>query len=227
MNRSLLLAALLAWLPGAFAEGTSYFADLGGASVRLPVTSLKQAKIAGTVLQQYDFSCGSAALATLLTHHYGHPVAEQEVLQAMYAVGDREKIHREGFSLLDMKRYLAGLGYTADGFEQPLEKLAEARVPAVVLINEGGYRHFVVIKGLDQERVLFGDPARGTRAMPVREFKAAWIGGLLFVIHNRMDQARFNLRADWQVAPRAPLIAGRAHDAAAMNPLPRLGPGDF
>jgi predicted double-glycine peptidase len=226
MSRTLTLAALLLMVTGASAQG-SFFSDLGGHGVRLPVTSLKQAKSVSTVLQQYDFSCGSAALATLLTHHYGHPVAEQEVLQSMYATGDRDKIHREGFSMLDMKRFLAGIGYAADGFEQPLEKLAEAGLPAIVLVNEQGYRHFVVLKGMDQDRVLLGDPAKGTRAMPMAEFRSAWVGGLLFVIHNRVEKARFNQRADWQVVPRAPLVAGREANAGAMNAMPKLGPGDF
>ncbi|MDQ6880994.1 MAG: C39 family peptidase, partial [Pseudomonadota bacterium] len=156
MTRIFLLAGVLAWSLGAHAEGT-FFPDLGGVPARLPVTGLKQVRAGSTVHQQYDFSCGSAALATLLTHHYGHPAAEQEILHAMYDLGDQDKIHREGFSLLDMKRYLAGLGYVADGFQQPLEKLRDAGLPAIVLINEQGYRHFVVIKGLEDGRVLLGD----------------------------------------------------------------------
>ena len=52
----------------------------------------------------------------------GRAVGEQEVLREMYAHGDQQKIQKEGFSMLDMKRYLQGLGYEADGFQQPLDK---------------------------------------------------------------------------------------------------------
>ena len=223
MRRFLLFAALSGCAVAAQAQ-VSRFPDLGGSSYAVSVTSLKQMRLAGTVLQQYDFSCGSAALATLLTHHYAYPVSEQTVLQAMYAKGDQQKIQREGFSLLDMKRYLEGLGFSADGFLQPLDKLLEARVPAVALINEGGYHHFVVIKGLDAERVLIGDPAKGTRALSRAEFESFWVSRLLFVIHNRMEQARFNQPADWRAAPRAPLVA---QDSLAGTGLPKHGPGDF
>lgn len=44
---------------------------MGGGDVVMPVISIRQAGLAGlagTLLQQYDFSCGSAAIATLLTH---------------------------------------------------------------------------------------------------------------------------------------------------------------
>ncbi len=44
----------------------------------------------------------------------------------------------------------------------PLEKLDNEGVPAIVLINERGYHHFVVVKGYKNGRVLVGDPARGT-----------------------------------------------------------------
>ena len=44
---------------------------------------------------------------------------------------------------------------------RPLDKLASAGIPAIVLINEHGYNHFVVIKGMRDERVLIGDPSGG------------------------------------------------------------------
>lgn len=200
--------------------------EMGGASYAVPVRSLQQIKQAGTLLQQYDFSCGSAAVATLLTHHYGRPTTEQEVFEQMYAAGDQDKIRREGFSLLDMKRFLHTRGFEADGFQQPIDKLREAGLPAIALITENGYHHFVVIKGLDRDRVLIGDPANGTRAMPRATFEAQWRQKLLFVVHNRMETARFNLASDWRAAPAAPLAAGVMRDAL-LHTMPRNGPGQF
>ncbi|MTV40678.1 C39 family peptidase [Duganella radicis] len=198
-----------------------------GGSYALHVTSLKEARFRTTVRQHFDFSCGSAALATLLTYHYNTPVSEQEAFSAMYAQGDQQKIQREGFSLLDMKRYLAQRGFTADGFSQPLYKLAQARLPAIVRIAENGYWHFVVIKGVDEQRVLIGDPAGGTRAMRRAEFDAAWPDHLLFVIHEWPGQPGFNLASDWSVAPRAPL--GEAINRASLTDitLPKNGGGNF
>jgi len=199
----------------------------GGQTFNVPITSMQAARTAATVLQKYDFSCGSAAVATLLSHHYGRRVTEQEVLQAMYAKGDQEKIRKEGFSLLDMKLYLEGLGYAADGFQQPLDRLAEARLPAIVLINESNYHHFVVIKGIRGGRVLLGDPARGTRAVARDQFEKLWVGGLLFVIHSHVQQARFNLASDWRAAPGSPLSSGVLRDMQPGLDIPRNGPRDF
>jgi predicted double-glycine peptidase len=121
----------------------------GGPNFRVPVHSLKELRFLSTTRQQYDFSCGSAALATLLTHHYSYPINETTAFQAMWEHGDQAKIRREGFSLLDMQRYLATIGFKSDGFRQPIEKLFEANLPAIVLVTEKGYNHFVVIKGAD------------------------------------------------------------------------------
>lgn len=220
------LLALTMWL--ALGAGAAELPmPVGGGSYALPVTSLQAARFRSTVRQEHDFSCGSAAVATLLTWHYDTPVSEQEVFSAMYTSGDQQTIRREGFSLLDMKRYLARRGFIADGYLQPLDKLAQAGYPAIVRIVENGYLHFVVIKGIDGERVLLGDPAGGTRAMRRDAFEVVWPDKLLFVIHNWPGQPQFNLKADWTVAPRAPL--GEAINRASLTDLtlPKNGSGNF
>lgn len=226
------LAAVTAAIMAACAAMTAAAADM---DVRVPasgayqmrVTSLKEARFRTTIPQQFDFSCGSAATATLLTFQYGHPVSEQDVFVRMYTYGDQARIRREGFSLLDMRRYLQSQGFEADGFELPLEKLQEEGVPAIVLLNDRGYRHFVVVKGLRNGRVLLGDPARGTRAMPKSRFESLWDNRVLFVIHNRRGQARFNQPQDWRTAPPAPLDVGLHRDGLRNIAVPRRGPGDI
>lgn len=199
----------------------------GSGEYLLKVTSLKEARFKATTRQQYDFSCGSAAIATLLTHHYHYPVTEQTVFQEMFKRGDQEKIRREGFSLLDMKNYLNAHQFQADGFELPLNKLLESRLPAIVLIADKGYRHFVVIKGMQDGRILIGDPSTGTRAVSRENFDAMWVNKLLFVIHNRQSIAVFNNQLDWQVAPKAPLATGIQLDSLASMALGKFGPGDY
>lgn len=222
----LILSGLLVGGAGLHAEPIE-LAGYGGGRYVLQVTSLKEAKFKATTRQQYDFSCGSAAVATLLTHHYNYPVAEQAVFEAMFALGDQDKIRREGFSMLDMKNYLKGHQFQADGFELPLPKLLASGLPAIVLIAEQGYHHFVVIKGMRDGRVLIGDPSNGTRALPQSQFESVWVNKLLFVIHNKKAQALFNRETDWQVAPRAPVSAGINLDGLGGLALGKFGPGDY
>ncbi len=203
------------WLPGV--EGISI----------VPANSLQEQKFSEVVRQQYDFSCGSAALATLLTFHYDHRTNEQSAFGAMYAAGDKDKITAAGFSLLDMKRYLERIGYQADGYEASLDTLAEAAVPAIALINHRGYRHFVVIKGIRNGEVLIGDPALGLRYLSRAEFEATRDNGVLFIIKSNPEigQRQFNVESVWQKLARAPL--GSALDreslASLTITLPRIG----
>jgi hypothetical protein len=227
----------LYWLAPAFVAALLASMPLRAASVGLPgsqggsyslhLTSLKEIRYRNTIRQRYDFSCGSAAVATLLTYQYGYPVNEQEAFVQMYAHGNQPKINREGFSLLDIKRFLQANGFEADGFRVPLDKLRDEGIPAIALIDEQGYHHFVVIKGLRAGRVLLGDPARGTRSIPRARFEAVWKNGLVFVIHNRRALAVFNNGDDWRAAPMAPIHSAIDRTGLGNITLPKRGPGDI
>ncbi|KFI07984.1 C39 family peptidase [Massilia sp. BSC265] len=200
-----------------------------GQRATVPVTSLKDIKFRKTTRQQFDFSCGSAALATLLTYHYDTPVSEKEVFEKMFLTGDQAKIRQQGFSMLDMKRYLATRGFVGDGFQQPLDKLLEAKLPAIVLISDRGYNHFVVIKGAEDGRILLGDPSSGARSVTRERFMELWANRLLFVVHrypSTIAKADFNGADDWRSAPRAPLGTGINQEQYSQS-LPKFGPGDF
>jgi predicted double-glycine peptidase len=221
-----LLAAALLLCAGARA-GTLDLGSASGTQANVGVKSWQQMRFTATVRQQYDFSCGSAALATLLTYHYNHPVSEAAVFEAMFRAGDQQTIRRQGFSLLDMQVYLRSQGFQGDGFELPLEKLAAARLPAIVLVSDQGYNHFVVLKGIADGRVLLGDPANGARSVSLARFNELWRNKLLFVIHGHSGAITFNGGPDWRSAPTVPL--GQALDTAALAAafLPKFGPGDF
>ena len=157
----IVLCALLAVSYAGPAGAGSLTGSAGSARFNIDVTSMREARFHETVRQQYDFSCGSAALATVLSHHYDEPTGEKGVFDSMWRAGDPELIRTRGFSLLDMKTFLEGRGYEANGFRVPLDRLSEAGIPGIVLINLRGYLHFVVVKDVTDTEVLVGDPAIG------------------------------------------------------------------
>jgi len=223
--------ALAAWVGAGCLAGAAQAAELevrgpqdGGFTTR--VTSLREARFLHTLRQQFDFSCGSAAIVTLLNFHYGQRVTERDVFAQMFEKGDQPKIRKEGFSMLDMKRYLATKGFVADGFEQPIERLLQEKLPAIVLLSERGYRHFVVVKGIARGRLLVGDPAMGTRTISLERFRQLRVNDILFVIHNRREMARFNDSGDWRVAPAAPLAAA-VDQARLLETLPMRRAGSY
>ncbi|GAU05556.1 C39 family peptidase [Burkholderia stabilis] len=222
------IAALACALSGPVAQADEMtVVDPAGAGYAMHVTSLKEARFKRTIKQQFDFSCGSAAVATLLTYQYDYPMTEQTAFAEMWENGNQEKIRRQGFSLLDIRRFLDAHGFVADGFELPLQTLAKTHTPAIVLITEHGYHHFVVVKGLRDGRVLVGDPATGTRPMSLASFEQKWEDHVIFVIHNRPELAVFNDPRDWRVAPSAPLDTGIARDGLYYVVVPKHGPRDY
>lgn len=207
--------------------GTVWLPGVAGGVLNVPTQSIQELKFGEVIRQQYDFSCGSAALATLLTYHYEDPTDEMQAFEVMYANGDQERIARAGFSLLDMKNYLAGRGYDSDGYQANLETLSGAGVPAIALINFQGYRHFVVVKGVRDGDVLLGDPALGLRRVSRDEFNSMWENGVLFIIKNKADVGKrhFNANVSWQKLARAPLGEALSREGLAdvtVN-LPLLG----
>jgi predicted double-glycine peptidase len=225
----LAMTALLAGAQPAVAGELSLAGVAGPYTVR--VTSLKELRFkrafARTVHQQFDFSCGSAAVATLLTYHYGLGVSERHVFQYMYEHGDRDKIRAVGFSMLDMKRYLQASGFGADGFEASVEQIGAAGVPAIVLLQDQGYNHFVVVKGVHGGKVLVGDPALGIRILSRKDFEDRWPSRIAFVITSKARFATFNAAADWNFRPDMPLEAAIGRESLAAITVLRLSGRDF
>lgn len=199
---------------------------IGG--IALPVRTMQDLKYANVVRQQYDFSCGSAALATLLAL-YGEKQSEAVAFRGMWAGGDHAQIRKLGFSLLDMKRYLATRRRVANGYKVSIDAITKAAVPGIALITVKGYRHFVVIEGIRGGDVLIGDPALGLRVQPVEDFQKSW-NGIFFVIDGDLPQGRanFNAAQHWAAFARAP-TGSRFSDPLALQALSLTAPfyGDF
>lgn len=147
------------------------------------VRSLLEMRHEGVVIQQWDASCGAAALATVLTYTFGDPVGEREVAQGMLRRTDPLRVKvRGGFSLLDMKRYAESRGFRAEGYRGlSLEDLLRLKSP-IVAVELHGDPHFVVVRGAREGRIELADPAFGNRQMPLERFQAAWREGIGFAV---------------------------------------------
>jgi predicted double-glycine peptidase len=148
-----------------------------------PVQSVLEIRHDRVMIQKWDLSCGAAALGTLLRYQFGEPVSEEEIARALMGraeyVGHPELVQlREGFSFLDLKRYVqtyrTGL-YKGEGLGQlDLNDLIE-QAPLMVAVNALGYNHFVVFRGVMGDRILVADPAWGNRTMTIDKFQRMWL----------------------------------------------------
>jgi predicted double-glycine peptidase len=132
------------------------------------------------VIQSWDLSCGAAALATLLRYEFRDDVTEKEVAHALMRrkeyIDHPEVVQvREGFSLLDLKRYVEKRGYKGVGLGKlNLQDLIE-RAPIMVPVDALGYNHFVIFRGVKGNRALLADPAWGNRTMTIEKFQRMWL----------------------------------------------------
>jgi predicted double-glycine peptidase len=165
-----------------FLIGTVPLAEAG-------VRSLKEIREEGLVMQQWDASCGAAALATVLTYALGHPVSERRAVSGLLKQTEPVKVrYRGGFSLLDMKRYVNTLGFRAVGMKGlSYEQLLDLQSP-IVPIKLGGYNHYVVVKGENERgRLLVGDPAFGNISYSRKKFERIWMNRMAFTVSTQDD----------------------------------------
>lgn len=182
----------------------------GEANYTVKVMSWWEIPYRTVIRQQYDFSCGSAAVATLLTYSYGRPTPEHATFAAMWKHGDQKAIRKLGFSMLDMKSYFRTIGYHAEGYRLGAKDLVDLKQPAIVLLNLHGFKHFVVVKGVRDGRVLVGDSMLGLTDYSLADFLKVWNGIALMIVPGGPTPS-FNLASDWGPWAKAPLEDAMLH----------------
>lgn len=182
-----LASAIIFTASTASAAGIHIGTPFGG-YINKEVVSVKEMRFKNIVSQRHDFSCGAAAMATILKYFYGVEDAEEEkIVKEMIEKGDKEQILKKGFSLLDMKGYAQRQGFEAAGYRVSKENLPKINIPTVVLMNTKGYAHFVVLKGVKDGKAYIADPAVGNFALGFDEFAESW-QEVVFVMHKNTDK---------------------------------------
>ncbi len=169
MNRSfkpcwILIHAFLLFPP------TTLASDTESERNRLRV-SWKSMRDEGVVRQQFDFSCGAASIATLLTSHFLDPVDEMTVLKLLPSV------HRP-YSLADMVNALNALGYESAAVRLDLATLQQLTAPAILFMQPRRAKttvgHLVVLRRLGYASVSIADPSLGNRTYSLNDFRRRW-----------------------------------------------------
>ena len=152
--------------------------------------TLKELRDRHVVKQQEDYSCGAAALATLLIYYFGEDTSEKQVLtllESELSEQDKKMKTQRGFSLLDLKRVAQKKGYRAAGYKVTMSQLAKVTAPIMVFLEPLGYKHFAVYRGMDQGRIYIADPARGNLLMSIGRFLDEW-SGVIFVLSKEGEE---------------------------------------
>ncbi|PQZ84395.1 MULTISPECIES: C39 family peptidase [Pseudomonas] len=197
----LVAALLLLALTGPTWAGQMAVVMPGGGLIYKKVESIRERKFSNLVEQKTDFSCGAAALATILRQAYWMDVDEDHVIKGMLINADQDLVRTQGFSMLDMKRYLESIGMRARGYRITPEVLMTVKVPVVVLQEIRGYKHFVVLQRSDKDWVYIGDPVLGHKRYAQADFVKGWNGIVFAVLGEGYDKTNALL------SPPTPLTA--------------------
>ena len=163
--------------------------------------TLKELRDQNVVKQALDYSCGAAALATLMIYYYGEATSEEELLtllQGQLTEEERNIKAERGFSLLDLKRVSQAKGYRAAGFKLTASQLTRLAAPVLVFVEPLGYKHFAVLRGVGGGRVYIADPSRGNLRMSIDRFLDEW-QGIVFVLGKPGEE---NIRDHKLLPPR-------------------------
>lgn len=144
-----------------------------------PIRSWRELRDRNVVRQRFDYSCGSAALATLIRYYFGDDVSEEAILADILGrmteteIRDREV---NGLSLLDLRLQAERMGYQAAGVRLNFASLPKLMGPVIVHLERDDYAHFAVLKGVRAGRVYLADPSLGNVRLSVDRFANAWSG---------------------------------------------------
>lgn len=168
-----------------------------------PVTSWQEIKNRNVVMQQRDYSCGAAALATVLRYYWGYDVDEATVLDVVESVLSAEQLRdREetGLSIADLEDAAIEMGYRATTGTLEYKNLVDSKVPLIVVVDLGGTNHFVVFRGVVADCVFLADPIRGNVRITAETFRKTWLENAVLVVAppgmTQSDHDRLQIRRD-------------------------------
>jgi len=124
--------------------------------------SFKELRDKEIIKQNQDYSCGAAAVATLLTYSFQDPTTEEEVLRGMNKTATA--------SFADLKQYIEKKGYQVRGLASSLFYLEKLEFPVIGYLVIHGKEHFTVIKRVERGKVWLADPSFGNQMISEYRF---------------------------------------------------------
>jgi predicted double-glycine peptidase len=157
-------------------------------TVKKEVLSYREIGRQNLVTQGLDYSCGAAALATIAKYFWGDDVGELDFIKIALQILTPEEFRdrqKNGLTLEDLKNVALKANYFSTVGRLKFNQLRESKVPLIVGMDIEGYKHFVVVRGTDDDYVYLADSIRGNLRIRHSEFKKQWQKNLVLVVAKR------------------------------------------
>lgn len=159
----------------AFADITLHQKDF---SITKPIKSWIEFKNENLTRQNYDYSCGSASLSTILKYYYDLDIGEKEILNTVlkskgYDISKKEKLEDGDTSLsfFDLATYVQSKGLKAVGLALDLDSLSKLKAPVILFVKIRKNEHFTIYKNMDENYVYLADSSFGNIKVKISKFK--------------------------------------------------------
>ncbi len=139
------------------------------------ITPYRDIRYQGVVGQTSYYTCGPAAIATLLIYYYGIETSEKEILELSHqAIKDRGKNPEDGkgINALALQQALAAKGISAQGMKISPQNLADyfnrGGVPLILHVTNPQL-HYVLAVGMFGDWVVIADPSWGRKIIHLND----------------------------------------------------------
>ena len=147
-------------------------------NIEKSITSWIEIKNKNLTRQKFDYSCGSAALSTILKYYYGQDISEKQILDTimlMKGITNENIVQKakeeNGLSFLDLSIYSQDKGFKALGLALDMDALKKLQVPVILYVKIRNSEHFTVYKGMDDTYAYLADPSFGNTKVRLSKFK--------------------------------------------------------
>lgn len=150
---------------------------IGNVKITKEARSAQAIKEENVIIQTTEYTCGAAALATLINSYLGGTATEAEVIKLAKPEPER------GLNLLQLKRVAEAKGYKAIGYQMNIKHLQNLGHPTLLFVKfEENKKHFTIFKGIKGDRIFLADPSQGNIRMSIDRFLKIWNGIVLVVM---------------------------------------------
>lgn len=135
----------------------------------------------GEVIPQIlDNSCGLTSLLTVMHYHFGDTRYDERSLLGKFIEEASDESLKEavqnGLTLLELEKLAQSIGYSTRRQVFRLDELERivSIVPVIVYLEVGRFRHFAVVRGVNDREVWLADSSRGNVYHSHEQFLSEW-----------------------------------------------------
>ncbi len=140
---------------------------------KAPSVSYLDLRYTNVIEQSNEYTCGAAAVATLLTYFYGIHVTEQDILNMIYEsmrARGKKPNKEQGLTAYDLKEALKAKWITSKGFlVKPAalqDYFSRGGLPVIIHLTKPE-KHFEVAVGMIGDHIVIADPSWGRSVTPL------------------------------------------------------------